>query len=374
MQNFSLNKINSMKAAFLFFSGGLLSGCLQSSPSSIPISLSPTVVEIQKIVEQSSYAIPRRFIGIVQSQQRANLGSEINGKVTQIWVDIGSKIEKGMPLLALDTQLLQLEEKQRQAKMAQINADLTFVDRSLLRQEQLKRKGFTADAEIDQLNSQKASLLAQRQQVNFSLESNRLQQQKATIISPYSGVISERHVSVGDVINIGTPTLTIHSDQQTEANIGVPIQYAESVKKNPNLTVVIGQHTYSVKQSSFSKQVDPSTRTVNFKFKLPHHHNRLEGEFVYLDHSEIRKKSGYWIPLTALSEGKKGIWTVFSVESDNNHQKVIRHAVQVLYVNQQQAFISASFKPEMTFIIHGSHRLVAGQTVTIKASSPSPSS
>ena len=70
---------------------------------------------------------------------------------------------------------------------------------------------------------------------------------------------------------------------------------------------------------------------------------------------------GFWIPLTGLIDGLRGVWNVFVIGEDN---QVERRSVQVLFANNQQAYVTGAISEGEQVIESGLHRLVPGQTVS----------
>ena len=352
-----------------------LSGCEDKTATSQEIIAPPIIVEAISVKQESSYTVPREFVGLIQAKQQSNLGSEVSGKVQQILVNSGDKVQKGDPLLILDTELLTIEATQLVAQQQQIQAELDLVEQNLQRQVRLKQKGFAADIEIDNLNSNKKSLLANKQQLFAHLAANQFHQSKSTITAPYSGVISERFISIGDMVNTGSPTLTLLANQQTEAHIGIPIKYANHLRQQARWSIQIDNKMHIATLLNQGSNVDLSSRSVELRFSLPdQNHMPLNGELAYLQYQDTHHQNGYWLPLSALTEGYQGVWNVFVAAKNptKSNYKIERRTVQVLYTNGKQAFISGAITESDRIIKNGVHRIVAGQDVQLKADSSHP--
>ncbi len=68
--------------------------------------------------------------------------------------------------------------------------------------------------------------------------------------------------------------------------------------------------------------------------------------------------------MSALTDGLRGTWNLFTVDKQTSSNLVQRKVVEVLYANDQQAIVSGAIKPNELVVTNGLHRLVAGQTVT----------
>ncbi|MGF1791733.1 efflux RND transporter periplasmic adaptor subunit [Photobacterium profundum] len=388
-------QISSRYTLHVLILAALLGGCNSSSsePEVQAEQLHIASVNAMTLTPSDHYMVTREYVGIVQAGQQSNLGFELGGKIAQIFVDVGDKIQEGDPLIVLDTQLLKTSADQLTAQQAQITAQLELVNANLKRQNTLKKKGFSAESEIDNLNSQRNALRANYRQIGATLAANRLQQEKSTIYAPYSGTISARYISKGDVVNTGSPTLTLLASNRKEAHVGIPAkqllrvnQLSQSSATNTENTantdgkkqwvLRIGDKTYTTTLLNPGASVNLNSRSITLRFELPDSVTAIDGELAYLQLDDKHDDNGYWVPLSAMTDGLRGVWNVYvlseksadensTLESSKKKLRVERRSVQVLYANGKQAYISGAVNAGEKLVSDGLHRLVPGQTVVI---------
>ncbi|WP_333918726.1 efflux RND transporter periplasmic adaptor subunit [Vibrio crassostreae] len=325
-------------------------------------SAASTVLTVETVALESSpsYAVLREYVGVVKAGQQANLGFELAGKVNEILVDVGDTVTEGQPLIRLDTQLLQTESSQLKAQAEEVKAQLSLVAANLKRQRSLKAKGFSAEAEIDSLTSEQRVLQANLLRIDASVKGNDLKLVKSTILAPYSGTIATRFVSLGDVVNVGNPTLTLLATEGKEAFIGIPAHQMQKVTSLSSPNIRVGRTDYAVELLNPGAMVDTQSRSVGLRYLFPEQASVLEGQLAYLKFDEQIDEQGYWVPLTGLIDGLRGVWNIFVIGDGN---KVERRSVQVLFANNQQAYVSGAIEDGEQVIASGLHRLVPGQTV-----------
>jgi RND family efflux transporter MFP subunit len=325
-------------------------------------SAASTVLTVETVaLERSpSYAVQREYVGVVKAGQQANLGFELAGKVNEILVDVGDTVTTGQPLIRLDTQLLETESSQLNAQAEEVKAQLSLVAANLKRQRSLKAKGFSAEAEIDSLTSEQRVLQANLLRIDASVKGNQLKLVKSTVRAPYSGTIATRFVSLGDVVNVGNPTLTLLASEGKEAFIGIPAHQMKKVTSLSSPSIRVGRDDFAVSLLNPGAMVDTQSRSVGLRYLFPEQSSVLEGQLAYLKFDEQIDDQGYWVPLTGLIDGLRGVWNIFVIGEDN---KVERRSVQVLFANNQQAYVSGSIENGEQVIASGLHRLVPGQTV-----------
>jgi RND family efflux transporter MFP subunit len=349
----------------------LLVGCGENTQAETPSdaavtaesnSTESTVLTVETVaLERSpSYEVQREYVGVVKAGQQANLGFELAGKVNEILVDVGDTVTEGQPLIKLDTQLLKTESSQLKAQAEEVKAQLSLVAANLKRQRSLKAKGFSAEAEIDSLTSEQRVLQANLLRIDASVKGNDLKLVKSTILAPYSGTIATRFVSLGDVVNVGNPTFTLLASEGKEAFIGIPAHQMTKVTSLSSPSIRVGREDYEVTLLNPGAMVDTQSRSVGLRYLFPEQATVLEGQLAYLKFDEQIDDQGYWVPLTGLIDGLRGVWNIFVIGDGN---KVERRSVQVLFANNQQAYVSGAIEDGEQVIASGLHRLVPGQTV-----------
>ncbi|MGL6261017.1 efflux RND transporter periplasmic adaptor subunit [Vibrio sp. WXL210] len=352
---------NGRNAVCLVLGLALMAGCqLQNSDEAISENTVKPIAEVIEPVLESSYHVEREYVGFVRAKDQARLGFELSGQVEQILVEVGDHVQQGQPLIALDKRLLITEARQLKAQQSEVSAQLRLIETNLKRQLSLKNKGFSAEAEIDSLTSQKNVLLANRQQLVASIEANRLQQEKSQVLAPFSGIISQRLVSQGDVVTMGATTLTLLADESLEVHIGVPAQYAKRIVDQAQWQIRIDDQLFPAMLVNPGPQVNTQSRTVELRFTLPPTAKLLDGQLGYLQYHDQRQSSGYWLPLSALTDGLRGTWNVFVVDRDDQVQ---RAHVELIYANNDAAYIRAELSPDDRIVASGLHRIIPGQRV-----------
>lgn len=271
----------------------LLVGCgetTQAQPAAEPTILT---VETLALTQSNSYAVQREYVGVVRAGQQANLGFELAGKVEEILVDVGDRVTKGQPLIRLDTQLLETELSQLKAQSEEVKAQLNLVAANLKRQRSLKAKGFSAEAEIDSLTSEQRVLQANLLRIDASLKANDLRLIKSTILAPYAGTVATRFVSLGDVVNVGNPTLTLLASEGKEAFIGIPAHQMQKVTSLSQPHIRVGGESHDVSLLNPGAMVDTQSRSVGLRYLFPEQASVLEGQLAYLQFEESIDDQGF---------------------------------------------------------------------------------
>ena len=325
----------------------------------------PRVISVATLTPELSteFQVQRRVVGRVEAAQRVDIGFEQGGKIDTILVDQGEAVVAGQKLASLDKRLLEVAGKELEAQLRETRARLELVVSSLKRQQSLKKQGFSAEQQLDELTAERQALLAGIERLNAGLDANRLQLDKSDLVAPYDGVISQRFQDQGAVVGAGSPVLQLLEAGKLEVVFGVPVEMAGSLGHNGAYPVTVGGDTFEARLITVGSDLNAITRTVKLRFELPDDARLRDGELALLMLSRDVGESGYWLPVSALADGVRGLWNSYVLEPlDDNQFRVQAVNVGVLHVEADRVYVSADFEDKQV-IATGLHRVVPGQIV-----------
>ena len=98
----------------------------------------------------------------------------------------------------------------------------------------------------------------------------------------------------------------------------------------------------------------------------------LTGDTVTLTLENRITQRGSWLPLSALTEGERGLWSLYVVESlddtGNNlaaTHRVVRRTVDVVHQDAERVFVRGALTPDQRVVATGLQRVVPGQLVRL---------
>jgi HlyD family secretion protein len=160
----------------------------------------------------------------------------VAGRIIELNAEEGGRVEEGALLVRIDDSLYAAQLRQAQAAVRTaasqdhvIDANTEGVDINVNRTKRLLDVGSATQMQLDNLNTARSTLDAQRQvvgsQVNQARAVVHLAQTQlgyTRIVSPLSGVVLRRHVLAGETIFPGSALLTIADLSVLEVKIYVP--------------------------------------------------------------------------------------------------------------------------------------------------------
>lgn len=196
---------------------------------------------------------------------------------------------------------------------------------------------------------------------------------KSTITAPFSGTIGERWLDEGTVVKAGQSVVRLVEEASPEVEIGVPAEVASRLEPRSEQRVEIGQKNYRATVVSLKPELNPTTRTRTVILSLDSSALQLVApkQIARLTVKQTVLTDGYWLPITALVRGERGLWSCYALKSSASLQdksyRVERQDVEVLHTEGDRVLVRGTFQPGQV-AINGTHRLVPGQLVQIETS------
>ena len=129
-----------------------------------------------------------------------NVGTQVSGTVTKLYVDFNDKVEKGQPLLELDRSLLAAQARQSAANIGNISAALELARANEARMKELFAQEYVSRQELDQAMQARKSTAAQLAQARALADRDQVNLNYTTIRSPVSGIVVDRVVDLGQTV------------------------------------------------------------------------------------------------------------------------------------------------------------------------------
>ncbi len=314
--------------------------------------------------EQPAYQRQRRFFGLVEAAQRADLGFETSGQLATMAVDEGSSVEAGDLLATLDDQRLQAQRAAAAAELATLQADLELARLKAKRQEDLQATGAVSREAFDETRLRAKALGAQQDAVAAQLRRLDIELEKLQLKAPFAGVIAARYLDPGTIVAAGSPVLRLIQSGDREAHVGVTPELAATLQPGQSYTLQWREQSLSAQLRSVRPDVDPATRATIAVFTLSAGTGILDGETVSLNLSDRVESRGGWLPLSALLEGQRGIWNVLLLQREGERYQTRRGVVEVLAIQGDRAYVRGTLRDGQQVVGDGLHRIAAGAVVT----------
>jgi RND family efflux transporter MFP subunit len=337
----------------------------------------PLPVETVRVTPQDGYTITRRFQGRVEAARRSRVGFELAGTVEAVAVDEGEAVAAGDRLAELDTQRLKARRNEIAAALESARADLALARSTLERVRGARDQNAVSAQRLDEAQERFAAAQARVREVRARLDSVEVDLGKSQLGAPYDAIVAERHAEAGDVVQPGQPVLDLLERQGPELRIGVDAAAAETLSLGEVRRLQVRGRTLEGAVQAILPERGAATRTVAVRFVIDAELNGQlrAGDVATLTLQRRIAEPGVWLPLDALSEGTRGLWSVYLAQpvAGADHREIARRSVELLHQDGRRAYVRADLPADARVVVSGLHRLVPGQRVRLAEETPGSS-
>ena len=153
--------------------------------------------------------------GTIEPITKVDVGTQVSGTISHIYVDYNSVVTKGQLLAELDRKLLEAELKSEMANLKSSKSEFEYQDKNFKRLHQLHEKNLISETEYEEALYQHEKAQQAYEKAQATLVKAQSNLDYATIYSPIDGVVLSREVEEGQTVaaSFETPTMfTIAND------------------------------------------------------------------------------------------------------------------------------------------------------------------
>ena len=256
-----------LTGASLAFLAIALTGC-NDKVTEKPVPSRPVLVAT---VHYEAESPERSFVGTIKPRIETDMGFRVPGKVAKRLVDVGQTVELGQPLATLDQVDLKLQAEQAEAEFRAATGVLVQAAAAEQRAKDLRGKGWTTDAQLDQARAAADEARARLSRAERSVELTNNSLSYATLVADSRGVVTATLVDAGQVVSSGQTAIRVARFAEKEAVVAIPETLVSRAKEGVASVSLWSEPNkkYAAKLREIAPAADPATRTYLAKFSLP---------------------------------------------------------------------------------------------------------
>jgi len=273
----------------------------------------PTVATI--VARQSSGTNKLVLPGTLQAYYNAPIYARVPGYLKTWYKDIGAHVRKGDVLGVIETPDLDQQIEQARADLANAVAA-----RELSQTTAKRWAGLLAlDAVSKQEEEEKSSDLQAKTALVAAAQANldRLNDLKsfAKIVAPFNGVVTNRSVDVGALINVGAqaspPLFTVANIQRIRVYVSVPQNYSAEIRPGATATLELPEYpgrNFTAKLSADADAISEKSDSLLVEFLADNADGALKpGDYAQVTIDVPSRGTTETIPSSALIFNDRGL-------------------------------------------------------------------
>lgn len=318
-------------------------------------------VETLQLKKQSAYVQTRTFVGRVEAQRISNSSFELSGMISKMYYDEGDRVSSGDTLAKLDQKHLLARKTEIEASLLEAKAGLKLAEATLKRVSNIAKQRLIDQQSLDEARETRDVAAAKLEQIKARLSIIKLDLEKSVLKAPFSGTIIQRNHDEGDVVAVGQQVFELQETTEYLARIGISNDLSNRFTNNQSIKLVVNNQAINAQIKAILPVRNRSTRTVDVIFTLENTSVR-PGDLVSWSLEQTIKREGFWVPLTALTEGIRGLWNVYVVNDD---KRVELRPVEIIHQTSHQAYVRGLLNENEPIVSNGMQRIVPNQSVRL---------
>jgi RND family efflux transporter MFP subunit len=215
----------------------------------------------------------RSFVGSIKPRIETDMGFRVPGKVAKRLVEVGQTVDIGQPLATLDEIDLKLQAEQAEAEFRAATGVLAQAAAAENRAKDLRVKGWTTDAQLDQAKAAGDEARARLNRAERSVELTNNSLSYATLVADTRGVVTATLIDAGQVVASGQTAIRVARFAEKEAVVAIPETLLGRAKDGAASVTLWSEpnRKYLAKLREIAPSADPATRTylANFRCRMP---------------------------------------------------------------------------------------------------------
>ena len=308
------------------------------------------------------------YTGEIRARHETDLGFRVAGKMIARLVDAGAEIKPGQPLAKLDPADLLLSANAAKAQLVAAESDLATARADRDRYQGLLTQKFVSQAAFDAKENAYKSANGRAEQARAQSQISGNQAAYGTLSSEYPAIVTAILAEPGQVLTAGQAVMRVARPEEKEVLIAVPESRIAELKSAKKLTIQLwAAPTIAMdgELRELSPAADPATRTYAARIRVinPPPEVRLGMTARVAIGNAISEQQV--VPLSAVVDQGKGplVWVVVD-------GKATPRPVKVSQFGEAGAMVSEGLAAGELVIITGTNKLVPGQAVVAKPSTP----
>jgi len=208
---------------------------------------------------------------VVEAVRQSTVAAQIAGRVVEIRFDVGDFVRQGEVIVRIDERAATQAVAVSQAQVAEADAALRNARANYERTKQLLAQKFISQAALDKSESEYKAAAARVTALLAGAGQVATERSFATIVAPYSGIVSARHVELGEMAVPGKPLMTGFDPGTLRVVANVPQAKIAAISQSGKARIEVPSHNrwIEVKKLTVVPAADPRTHTTMVRLELP---------------------------------------------------------------------------------------------------------
>jgi len=248
---------------------GLLAACGEAPAPKPPAA--PAARMNTAAVELRDIELTTSAEAVVEAVRQSTVSAQIAGRIVALNFDVGDFVKQGAVIARIDERAVARAAEASEAQVREAQAALANARANYERSRQLLAQKFISQAALDQAESNYKAAQARVSALLAGAGAAATERSFATVVAPYSGVVSARHVELGEMATPGRPLMTGFDPSTLRVVATVPQAQVAAIRALGKAKIEVPSlgRWVDVKSMTIVPAADPRTHTTRIRLDLP---------------------------------------------------------------------------------------------------------
>jgi len=222
-------------------------------------------------VERREVELTTSAEAVIEAVRQSTVSAQIQGRIVELNFDVGDVVKQGEVIVRIDERQVGQAAAASSAQVGEAQAALANARAQYERTKQLLAQKFISRAALDKAESDYRAAQARVSALLAGAAQAQTEKSFATIVAPYSGVVSARHVELGEMATLGKPLMTGFDPSTLRVVANVPQASIGAIQALGRARVEVPSlgKWIEVKSVTILPTADPRTHTTRVRLDLP---------------------------------------------------------------------------------------------------------
>lgn len=238
---------------------------------STAISADALPFEVAKVIVQT-VGHEQLFDGTLEAVNQTTVSSQTSGRVIEVLYDVDDFVTKDELVVRLRDVDQRTRFEQAAATLDEAQARFAEAESEFLRIQDIFEKDLVSKSQFDKAKGEREAAKARLEAAAAALDRAREQLEYTLVRAPYSGIVTKRHVELGETVQVGQPVMSGVSLEKLRVKVAVPQRLINAVRTIGKARVFTDDsYDFAIKAEklTFFPYADSQTNTFEVRVELP---------------------------------------------------------------------------------------------------------
>lgn len=311
----------------------------------------PVRVKVQAVQAQPIEGV-QGFSGTIEEMTGSTLSFSVSGTLTQVRVSAGQRVKQGELIASVDDATLQSSHTLAMAALEQ-------AEDAYVRMKQLHDNNSLPEIQWTEVQSKLKQARSAEQISKKNLEDSRL-------YAPFSGVIAEKNVEVGQNVMPGSPVVRLVGVEQVKVSISVPENEIAQMQIGQPARIrvsALGDKVFEGRVVEKGIAAHPLSRSYEVKALVGNETGELlPGMICEMEVQKEQIREGILLPNNIIrldDTNRRFVWV-------NRSGKAVKKYVTVGELSSRGVFITSGLNPGDEVLVEGQQKVSEDMDITVE--------